>query len=130
MFERCWLGVLLAAALLLSACASGDPGAVEASSDSSAGRRDGPTGLTGQVTDTGGQPLGEVLVQPVGIGESPQPVPEIAVFTGNDGRYTWRLRPGAYLVTASRAGFVDAAKRVRVEAGRMHRLDFVLGLEE
>lgn len=56
--------------------------------------------LTGVVTDSAGKPIPDALVQPMSL--DGHPVPEIAVLSGPDGRYEWKLRPGRYSMTASK----------------------------
>lgn len=52
--------------------------------------------IHGIVEDQNGNPLSGVLVTPKPKGENVVPIPEIAVYTDEQGKFTWNLPPGEY----------------------------------
>jgi hypothetical protein len=82
--------------------------------------------VQGTVVDQGGRPLTHVVITPQSTDTPPQPVPEIAVFTDDQGRYKWSLAPGAYTFTFVHDGYVPLTKAVNVANNHPTPLDVVL----
>ncbi len=83
-------------------------------------------GVAGTVTTSAGDPVEGAMIVPTPL-DSPAPaIPEMAVRSGPDGRYSWNLPPGRYEVTIRKEGFRAAVKRVEVRANEMAVADFVL----
>jgi len=57
---------------------------------------------------------------------SAPPIPEIAIITDSNGRYTWSLFPGTYELTVSAAGYRSASRQVTIKAGQVVTADFAL----
>lgn len=75
--------------------------------------------VTGQVTDSQGQPLESVTIQVVGTG--------IGTLTGQNGNFDLRGVPaGEVRVRAGRIGYRQSTKTVQVTAGQSSNVDFVL----
>ena len=116
--------------VLLMAAACHDPRQTAVSSDAqsagtpqdTAGRGEGVAGLV----TAAGQPAEGLMVQAASLDEPSQPIPEIAVLTGEDGRYAWPLPPGRYRLSVSLDGFQPASGSVTVEAGRRATLNLAL----
>jgi hypothetical protein len=87
------------------------------------GAEEGPQLLSGVVVDTAGQPVADARVA---LAAAPVEVPDIAVLTGEDGRFSIGVPvPGAYRVTAH-ADQGHAEEAVDVERGRTARVQLVL----
>jgi hypothetical protein len=82
--------------------------------------------VQGTVVDKDGRPLTHVVVTPQSTDTPPQPVPEIAVFTDDQGRYQWSLAPGAYTLTFVHDGYAPLIKAVNVASNHPTPLDVVL----
>lgn len=141
---RALAAILLRAMAVAAMClpwtaeAAGKPGrkrpALDApTSDSGLGDKDpGPKvetireGVTGIVLDVSGAPLAGVLVQPTSLGRG-GPVPEMAVMSGPDGRFTWRLGPGHYRFDAITEGGPVASANVTVTRGALSNIQLRAG---
>ena len=97
--------------------------AAEPGRDAGAGPQEG---IEGRVTSADGQPLAGVFVQAESLDEPAVRIPELAIFTGEDGRYLWPLSPGRYRISASLEGREPATGTAAVEAGRRTTLDLTL----
>lgn len=86
-------------------------------------------GLTGQVTASDGHPIEGAFIQPASLNEPSHPIPEIAIFSDEDGRYTWTLLPGHYEITVFAAGYPPAHQRTTVKVGERTTLNFTLKLQ-
>ncbi|MDQ2995506.1 MAG: carboxypeptidase regulatory-like domain-containing protein [Chloroflexota bacterium] len=82
--------------------------------------------VQGRITDAMGNPIAGVLVMPVSTVNPPQAVPEIAVLTDAQGRYTWNLSPGAYTFTLTREGYALASQPIVVKPDQPVKLDVTL----
>lgn len=60
-------------------------------------------GVGGRVTSASGAPMANVFVQASSI-DGPRAIPDIAVFTDPEGRYSWKLSPGTYELIFMRDG--------------------------
>ncbi|GAB4210017.1 MAG: hypothetical protein OHK0022_42220 [Roseiflexaceae bacterium] len=78
--------------------------------------------IQGEVRDSNGQPVAGVLVVPQGEA----PVPEIAIYTDTEGKYSWDLLPGTYTMTFSGTGYSTVSQRVTVPSDRALKLDITL----
>lgn len=83
-------------------------------------------GVVGTVRNAAGQPVEMVLVQPRALDPNAAAVPEIAVYSGKDGRYSWDLPPGRWELTAVADGYRTTRKSVTVGTTGPATLDFVL----
>lgn len=63
------------------------------------GTAGGGPALVGTVVDAAGSPVAGAAVVPAAVGGG-QPVPDLVVSSGADGRFRWALRAGRYTVTA------------------------------
>jgi hypothetical protein len=122
--------LLLFLPLLAAGCAGADrpdhPDRPAASSDSPAAGAGTAEGVAGRVTDAHGKPLAGVAVHPRSLAQPSQPIPELAVRSEDDGRYTWTLKPGDYEITFTADGYSPTTQRATVSPGRMTALDVVL----
>ena len=82
-------------------------------------------GVVGTVR-AGGDPVQGALVQPRGLDPQAPAVPELAIYTGADGRYWWPLPGGRWELTVSARGHRSAAKTVVVDESGPVTLDFTL----
>jgi hypothetical protein len=82
--------------------------------------------VAGTVTTGDGTPVAGTAVLPISIDQPAQPVPEIGIFTGPDGRYEWRLHPGSYELSIYLDGEALGTAPVTVTAGETSTLDFTL----
>lgn len=106
--------VLLVALLALGGCgeaATSDSGATPPPST------DRLVLVTGTVVDDAGRPVEGALVQPRSVDDPPLPVPELAVLSGPDGRYEWRLAAGRYEFTAVKGDRTGVPAEVTASAG-------------
>jgi hypothetical protein len=81
------------------------------------------SGVSGRVVGRGAPVRGAAIEVASRDG---QPTPALAGVTDADGRYVWRLAPGAWDVTLSASSFRTATKRVLVPSGSLVKLDFSL----
>ncbi|WP_033430655.1 carboxypeptidase-like regulatory domain-containing protein [Saccharothrix syringae] len=115
--------VLLVGLLVLGGC--GREAGTTSDGGTSAGNPTDLVVIAGTVVDDAGRPVEGALVQPRSLDEPPLAVPELAVMSGPDGRYEWRLAAGRYEFTALKGertgvpaevvaapGTVDAAREV------------------
>lgn len=117
------LAALVPAGALLAGCLPAGDGSV-APAPGGGGVAEG---VEGRVTDGRGRPVAGAFVEARGTGANPNPVPEIAVFTDEDGRYRWFLPAGSYAITVSAEGRGQRTLAVTVPRGGAVRLNFVLG---
>jgi hypothetical protein len=86
-------------------------------------------GLTGTVRDDAGMPVIGAMVTPRSLQSSGPPIPELAILSNQDGRYTWPLPPGNYELIVSADYHAPARGRATVRSGAVSTLDFVLRRE-
>lgn len=120
---------LVNAALLIGLLALGACGGETGSSD--AGEPPGPATtasatISGVVVDAGGRPVDGALVQPKSLDDPPRPVPELAVFSGPDGRYEWQLPAGRYEFSATKDTRTGTPSEVTAAAGGTEQLELRL----
>jgi hypothetical protein len=84
--------------------------------------------VRGRVTRVDGSPVADALITPRALDVPSPPIPDLAVVTGRDGRYEWRLTPGHYEITVSADGYRLSTKQVTVTRARVTTLDFTLEL--
>jgi len=111
---------------------SGSPGDPAASRDrSTVSEADllARPGVYGWVTSSGGAPVGRAFVEPTAVEGTTGPVPELAVFTDDDGRYRWSLGPGTWAIRVSAEGYRTTTGTVRVVDGPAVLLDLVMERE-
>lgn len=83
-------------------------------------------GVAGRVMAFDGQPVAGALVEARSLDDPALPIPEIAILSGNDGRYMWPLFPGTYEISILAEGYRCAPRRVVVKAGEAVTVDFKL----
>ena len=81
--------------------------------------------VTGRV-EAGGEPVRQVLMEPRSLDDPAPPIPELAVFTNDNGRYEWHLPAGTYRVTTRAEGYRPSSGRVDVSGGEKTQLNFTL----
>ena len=86
-------------------------------------------GVHGSVEGPDGKPIAGAFMQPKSLDDPANAIPEIAVLSGEDGRYEWSLTPGEYSITASKDGYKSRTQRTRVAVGGLAKLDFTLERE-
>ena len=87
-------------------------------------------GVQGRITAADGKPVSGAMVVPLSLDADGPPIPEIAILSDADGRYTWPLRPGRYQLTVTTPESEDVARgEVEVVEGQVSELDleFVAG---
>lgn len=125
------LMVALTAIVASSACLDeGDPDAPVTRADVAADTGPIREGVSGSIVAEDGRPLGGAFVVPVGLDQEPPPIPEIAILSESNGRYTWPLRPGNYEIVVTLEGYRRATGRVTVSAGEVAVLDFTLTADD
>lgn len=116
-----FVGLITLAALALDASpsrAAGPETPTSGAANQSSDRSSVQEGVAGVVVDAAGTPLARVLVLPAPVGGGAGPVPDMAVQTGPDGRFRWRLRPGRYRLDAVRDGRTVGSVEATVAPGR------------
>lgn len=89
--------------------------------------RDAVMGTVTGVVTRGAAPVVGAAVLPRSLDDPSQPIPELAVETDADGRYSWRLRPGRYeLAVHEGEGEAVVTRPVTVTAGETATLDITL----
>jgi hypothetical protein len=83
-------------------------------------------GVVGRVTAFDGHPVAGALIGARSLDDPSLPIPEIAILSGSDGRYTWRLFPGTYEISVLAEGYRCPPKRVVVKSGQAVTADFKL----
>jgi hypothetical protein len=81
-------------------------------------------GIAGRVTSAKGAAVEGLMVEVAADGPRSGPIPDIAIMTGADGRFEWRLSAGNYRVRILRDSGWSKAKSVRVAAGRVSEITF------
>lgn len=115
-----WLVALILIAMP-SACAMRNEDAPV--SDDHAGAPAGMRqGATGMVVDAAGKPVAGAMIAVRSLDMPARPVPEIAVLSGEDGRYAWPLPAGRYQFAALVGGRTGPAVAVRVPDGGIVRV--------
>jgi hypothetical protein len=94
---------------------SGQPGAAP-------GKATGAV-VEGVITDAAGKPLVGAVVMPKSVDTPPKAVPEMAVFTNEQGRYRWTLAPGKYVLSVSHNGVVTESEPITVTESQPATLD-------
>ncbi|WP_164491620.1 carboxypeptidase-like regulatory domain-containing protein [Staphylospora marina] len=72
----------------------------------------------GTVLDEEQRPVSGALAVPESRDTSPYPVPEIAVYTNEQGVFTWHLPPGSWDFVISKPGYETARHAVSATAGQ------------
>jgi hypothetical protein len=109
--------------------ASRPPGGDDApvSSDDAGGSVTTPAqGVDGQVSNQDGGPVPGALVTPVSLDTPSKAIPEVAVFTNDQGRFSWVLPAGRYRITVTADGYQEASAETQVPASGTATLDLRL----
>lgn len=80
-------------------------------------------GAAGSVVSASGGAVAGAMVVARSIDRPSRPVPEIAVLSGEDGRFAWPLPPGRYELSALVGGRTGPAVAVTVPDGGMVRVE-------
>lgn len=83
-------------------------------------------GAEGLITSETGTPLPGAFLQLKPLDTMAPAMPDIAVVSGDDGRFQYALPTGHYEITVVLDGYEPATQRVTVLPGRVVTLDFVL----
>ena len=83
-------------------------------------------GAAGLVVNDAGAPLAGAFLQPRPLDAPHPPIPEIAILSGEDGRFQCPLPPGNYEITVVLEGYESVTRRVNVLPGDIVALDLVL----
>ena len=83
-------------------------------------------GVDGKVTDEDGTPVTGALVTPTSLDAPSKPIPEVAVFTNDEGLYSWVLPAGRYRITVTADGYNEASGETEVPEGGTAKLDLQL----
>jgi len=108
--------------LLLTACAGSDE-PVSNDDVQTPAVQGAITEVVGTITDMDGNPLAEVGIA---VTEGTAPTPEILMLSGEDGKYTWTLPAGTFILMARKDGYKELSQEVVVVEGETTQLDFVL----
>jgi len=123
------LAVLAVACGALAACGGGGHGAGGPGPGGTAPAKTGGPArwgtVAGTVRDAAGRPVRGALVVPAALDGSVA-VPEMAVLSGADGGYEWRLLPGRYAVSARSGERRSTPVTVSVTAGQRAAADLTL----
>jgi hypothetical protein len=82
--------------------------------------------LKGRITLAGGAPISGVFVTPKSTSDPPEPVPDKAVLTNEQGEYWWSLWPGSYTITFSKEGYQTKTLSISIQKGEKITLDATL----
>lgn len=80
-------------------------------------------GATGSVVSTSGAAVAGAMIVVRSTDTPSRPVPELAVMSGEDGRFAWPLPPGRYELSALVGGRTGPAVAVTVPDGGMVRVE-------
>ena len=84
-------------------------------------------GVVGRVTALDGHPIEGAFIQAISLGDAGPPIPDIAILSDSQGRYTWPLMPGSVQLSVTADGYQSATARVTIQTGKVTMLDFRLG---
>lgn len=88
------IAILFPMLLIVSGCSSSNSGQPTPPDQNDAPPKN--VVIRGTVQDQNGNPVSGVLVVPEPKEELSVPIPEIAVYTDEQGKFTWNLPPGEY----------------------------------
>ena len=114
----------------LAVCSNVDQDRPVKNSEHTAPNAGNSEGVTGLVTTSDNLAVEGAFIQPKSLDDPAPPIPEMAVLSNRQGRYTWLLLPGNYRISVSVKGCQTAFRRVVIEAGKMAEADFVLQCED
>jgi hypothetical protein len=80
-------------------------------------------GIAGTVMNEAGEPVAEVFVQATSLDANSPPIPDIAIMTDAEGRFSWPLRPGAYRLTFILDGREIGEAEAMVDAGHVSEIE-------
>lgn len=84
------------------------------------------SGVDGKVSDEQGKPVTGALVTPTSLDTPSRAIPEVAVFTNEEGRYSWVLPAGRYRITVTADGYQEASAETEVPGAGTATLDLQL----
>lgn len=84
--------------------------------------------LRGTVSTPNGEGLEGVLVTPESLFNPKQAIPEIAVTTDEQGRYTWILPVGSYTLTFTKDGYTTTSQMAIIQANQVTTVDVQIQL--
>lgn len=80
-------------------------------------------GIRGRLLRSGERPVAGAVIAARSLDRPARAVPEIAIVTGDDGRFQWPLRPGTYRLAALLDGREVATATVTVEPGQVTSIE-------
>ena len=83
-------------------------------------------GVDGKVSDQDGKSVTGALVTPTSLDTPSKAIPEVAVFTNDEGRYSWVLPAGRYRITVTADGYLEASMETDVPEDGTATLDLQL----
>lgn len=83
-------------------------------------------GVDGKISDQEGHPVTGALVTPTSLDTPSKAIPEVAVITNDQGRYSWVLPTGHYRMTVTADGYRGASVDVEVPTSGTATLDLQL----
>jgi len=83
-------------------------------------------GVDGMVSDQQGNPVTGALVTPTSLDTPSKAIPEVAVFTNTEGRFSWVLPAGRYRITVKADGYQEASAETEVPENGTATVDLKL----
>jgi len=83
-------------------------------------------GVDGTVSDQEGNPVTGAFVTPTSLDTPSKAIPEVAVFTNAEGRFSWVLPAGRYRITVKADGYQDASAETDVPENGTATVDLKL----
>jgi len=83
-------------------------------------------GVDGTVSDQEGIPVAGALVTPTSLDTPSKAIPEVAVFTNTEGRFSWVLPAGRYRITVKADGYQEASAETEVPENGTATVDLKL----
>jgi Carboxypeptidase regulatory-like domain len=109
--------------------ASAAPGGMDSPVQGQPGQPGGPavgSVVEGVVTDASGKPVVGASVVPQSVDTPPQAVPELGVFTNEQGHFSWSLQPGKYVFAINANGVTTTTEPVTVSKDQPAKVNVTL----
>jgi len=121
-----WLTLLVVVSGAGACSPAGHPDVPVSSAGEPAGSQTMTQGAAGLITDESGAPLAGVFLQLKTLDAAAPAMPEIAIVSGEDGRFLYALPPGRYEITVVSENYGPVTRSVTVLPGQVVTLDFVM----